>query len=42
MGRMLDSIIEAPTAKEIEEDDYYDGLRESGHGNQGRSLVTGY
>ncbi len=42
LGIMLDSLIEAPTKEEQEEDAYYDELnasRESGHG---RSPYTGY
>ena len=42
IGMMLDSLIEAPTQNELEEEEYEHELRESGHGQSGRSRVTGY
>lgn len=42
LGMLLDIMIEAPTQAEQEEEDYDDDLRASGHGDSGRSLVTGY
>jgi predicted phage terminase large subunit-like protein len=42
MGLMLDSLIEAPTDKEVIDEEYYDQLRESGQSDSGRSAITGY
>jgi len=42
MGLMLDSLIEAPTDKEVIDEEYYDTLRESGQSDSGRSKYTGY
>lgn len=42
LGMMLDSLIEAPTQEEQEDEEYYGELRESGWGEQGRNKVTGY
>jgi predicted phage terminase large subunit-like protein len=42
LGMMLDSLVEAPTQQEQEEEDYLDELRESGHEAAGRSQYTGY
>lgn len=42
LGRMLDSLIEAPTKQEVEDEQYYDELIASGHGQRGRSTWTGY
>lgn len=42
LGRMLDSMSEAATDKEIEEEEYYGQLRESRTGSDGRSKYTGY
>ena len=42
LGLMLDSLVEAPTPREMEEEEYNDELRESGYGHAGRSAVTGY
>lgn len=42
LGRMLDTLIEAPTNKEIEDEIYYDELNASGHRNAGRNSWTGY
>ena len=42
MGRMLDSLVEAPTQKEVDEEEYYDQLRESQLTHDGRSAYTGY
>jgi predicted phage terminase large subunit-like protein len=42
MGMMLDSLVEAPTQDEIDEDEYLDELRESELGEYGRSTVCGY
>lgn len=41
LGLMLDKLVEAPTDFEIEEEEYYDELRESDLGS-GRSKFTGY
>lgn len=41
LGMMLDKMIEAPTQKEIEDDEYYDE-RERNLGATGRSAWTGY
>lgn len=42
LGMMLDSLVEAPTLQEIEEEEYNDELRSSGYSDVGRSAVTGY
>ena len=42
LGLMLDSLIEAPTKEEIEDDSYRDDLRDSGYANAGRNSTTGY
>lgn len=42
LGMMLDSLIEAPTKEEIEDDLYADELAESGNHSAGRSSWTGY
>jgi predicted phage terminase large subunit-like protein len=42
LGLMLDSLIEAPTQIEEEEEEYYDELNRANLGNDGRSAVTGY
>ncbi len=42
MGFLLDKMIEAPTDKEILEEEYQDGLRTSGIAFTGKSRVTGY
>ena len=42
LGRMLDSLIEAPTQREVDEEEYQDQLRESLTNNDGRSTFTGY
>lgn len=42
LGRMLDSLIEAPTQREMDEEEYFDQLRESQINNDGRSTFTGY
>lgn len=42
LGRMLDSLIEAPTQREVDEEEYQDQLRESQINNDGRSTFTGY
>jgi len=42
LGRMLDSLIEAPTDKEVLDDEYYEQLHESRNTNSGRSSWTGY
>lgn len=41
IGVMLDSLVEAPTQEEIEEEEYLDELTESDYGS-GRSAITGY
>jgi len=42
LGLMLDLLIEAPTAHELDEEAYADELEASGINHQGRSAVTGY
>jgi predicted phage terminase large subunit-like protein len=42
LGRMLDSLIEAPTDKEVQDEEYYEQLHESRSTNSGRSSWTGY
>ncbi len=42
LGMMLDSLIEAPTKQELEDELYYDGLEQSNAGNSGRNVTTGY
>ena len=42
IGIMLDSLIEAPTREEQEDELYYDELNAAGAGNAGRSAWTGY
>ncbi len=42
IGMMLDSLIEAPTQQEIDEDEYEYDLRTSGYADTGRSTYTGY
>lgn len=42
LGMMLDSLIEAQTDKEVEDDYYYEQLHESTATNSGRSSWTGY
>lgn len=42
LGLMLDSLIEAPTQQEYDEDEYYEQLAKSSTGRDGRSRITGY
>ena len=42
IGIMLDSLVEAPTKEEQEDEDYYAELNASGTGESGRSVWTGY
>lgn len=42
IGIMLDSLIEAPTKQEQEDEEYYDELAASGISTDGRSTWTGY
>jgi predicted phage terminase large subunit-like protein len=42
LGLLLDKMVEAPTKQEEEEDEYRSELRESEHGDAGRSTFTGY
>jgi predicted phage terminase large subunit-like protein len=42
LGLMLDSLVEAPTPQELEEEDYYNELQSSGELDAGRSSWTGY
>jgi predicted phage terminase large subunit-like protein len=42
MGLLLDSIVEAPTMEDIEEEQYLDELRQSGATFDGRSAICGY
>lgn len=42
MGTLLDKMIEAPTKEEMDEEDFFDELRNSGNAFAGRNRVTGY
>jgi len=42
LGLMLDSLIEAPTNAEQEEEEYYDELNRANLGNDGKSAIAGY
>jgi predicted phage terminase large subunit-like protein len=42
LGLMLDMLVEAPTQKEQEDEEYQEELERSDYHNQGRSSVTGY
>lgn len=42
LGIMLDSLVEAPTQKEIEDEEYYEQLHANESTNDGRSSWTGY
>lgn len=42
LGLMLDSLVEAPTQEEIDEDEYLDEVYTSQYDNSGRSNYTGY
>jgi predicted phage terminase large subunit-like protein len=42
LGLALDKFVEAPTPKEVEEEERYEALSESGFFDQGRSAITGY
>lgn len=42
LGLLLDKIIEAPTKEEIEDEEYYEEMRESGLDEEGRSEICGY
>ena len=42
LGMMLDSLVEAPTPKDIEDEEYLDELQHSGYANAGRNSYTGY
>lgn len=42
LGLMLDTLVEAPTRKEIEDEEYADEARGSGYLQAGRSATTGY
>lgn len=42
LGLLLDRMIEAPNREEIEEEEYFDELRDSGYAFAGRSRFTGY
>lgn len=42
LGLMLDKLIEAPTQKEQDEEDYQDDIKRSDAGDTGRSATTGY
>jgi len=39
---MLDSLVQAPTPQEIEDEQYNDELQQSGYGSTGANSVTGY
>jgi predicted phage terminase large subunit-like protein len=42
IGLMLDSLVEAPSQKDIEDEEYYDDYQKSGLAQQGRNQYTGY
>jgi len=42
LGLILDKLMEAPTSKEIDEDQYQEEMEESGINEQGRNEFTGY
>lgn len=42
LGLMLDSLVEAPTPQEIEDDEYELELQQSGYTNAGQSTICGY
>jgi predicted phage terminase large subunit-like protein len=42
LGLILDRMVEGPTIKEVEDEEYDDERRESESGNAGRSSTTGY
>jgi len=42
LGKMLDVLIEAPTAKEQQDMDYLEELEQSGLNTEGRNALTGY
>lgn len=42
LGLMLDSLIEAPTQAELEDEDYQYDLQRANLGNDGRSAIAGY
>lgn len=42
LGLMLDSLVEAPTPQEIEDDEYESELQQSGYGKSGASTICGY
>ncbi len=42
LGLMLDSLVQAPTPQEIEDDEYELELQQSGYGHAGASTTTGY
>lgn len=42
LGLLLDKLIEAPTEKEVLDEEYEDELNDSGYSNAGRSDTTGY
>lgn len=42
LGMLLDMIVEAPTEKELQDDEYADDARSNGYGDSGRSRITGY
>lgn len=42
LGLMLDKMIESPTIKQLEEEDYLEELHESESGDAGRNATTGY
>lgn len=42
LGLLLDKMVQAPTLKELEEEEYEEEYRTTGYTSQGRSSVTGY
>jgi predicted phage terminase large subunit-like protein len=42
LGLMLETLVEAATPQEQDEEEYYEELQRSGFNNQGRSATTGY
>jgi predicted phage terminase large subunit-like protein len=42
LGLLLNTLVEAPTKEEEEEQEYYDELESSGYNSEGRNAITGY
>lgn len=42
LGLLLNSLVEAPTQEELEDEEYFEELENSGYNYDGRSAITGY